>query len=162
MKSQILLLSALLLSSNIVAAETEAQQRITRAGTQAPMTGLDDYFTGQVTVIPVFPSSDTGTHSGAYVTFEAGARTNWHLHPAGQHMIVTEGEGWTQSWDGEVSVVKAGDVVWCPPEVKHWHGASATTSMTHLVITNVKDGKNVEWLEPVTDEQYHAPSQAAQ
>ena len=113
------------------------------------------YFSGgEVRIDFLYPATDAGTHSGAYVTFEPGARTNWHTHPAGQHMIVTSGVGYTQTWNGERCTIKVGDVVWCPVGVKHWHGASEKIAMTHLVITGSKEGKAVEWLEPVTDEQY--------
>ena len=88
-------------------------------------------------------------------TFEPGARSNWHTHPTGQHLIVTSGVGWTQEWHGPIVEIRAGDVVWCPPGVKHWHGATPTTAMTHLALTGTVGGKNVEWLEKVTDEQYH-------
>jgi quercetin dioxygenase-like cupin family protein len=102
----------------------------------------------------LFPAKDTAPFSGAYVTFEPGARSAWHTHPAGQHLIVTSGVGWTQEWDGPTVEIRAGDVVWCPPGVKHWHGASLTTAMTHIALTGTVGGKNVEWLEKVTEEQY--------
>lgn len=88
------------------------------------------------------------------MTFDAGARSAWHTHPLGQTLIVTAGTGWTQEWGGEKQVIKPGDVVWCPPSVKHWHGATATTGMSHIAIQEVLDGKNVEWMEHVSDEQY--------
>jgi quercetin dioxygenase-like cupin family protein len=96
----------------------------------------------------------TAPFSGAYVTFEPGARSAWHTHPAGQHLIVTSGVGWTQEWGGPVTETRTGDVVWCPPGVKHWHGAKPTTAMTHVALTGTAGGKNVDWLEKVSDEQY--------
>lgn len=124
----------------------------------ANKTDFKKYFSGgEVRIDPVYPKSDTGTHSGAYVTFEPGARSNWHTHPRGQHIIVTSGVGYTQTWEGIKHIVKAGDVVWCPDDVKHWHGASKDIAMTHFVITEADtDGKNVEWLEPVSDAQYNS------
>ncbi len=115
----------------------------------------ETYFTGKAVVDYLFPKDQTGTYGGAYVTFEPGARTYWHLHPAGQHMIVTSGLGYTQEFGKAKKIIKAGDVLWCKPGVKHWHGASPNQPMTHLVISGVKDGKSVEWLEKVSDEQYH-------
>jgi quercetin dioxygenase-like cupin family protein len=88
------------------------------------------------------------------VTFEPGARSAWHTHPTGQHLIVTSGVGWTQEWSGPVVEIRAGDVVWCPPAVKHWHGATPTTAMTHIALTGTAGGKNADWLEKVSDEQY--------
>ena len=92
--------------------------------------------------------------SGGSVTFQPGARSAWHIHPAGQHLIVTSGTGWTQQWGGPIVDVHAGDVIVCPPGVKHWHGATPTTAMTHIAITGNQHGKNVEWMEKVSNEQY--------
>ena len=111
-------------------------------------------FTGHAVVDRTFGVKKELPATGAYVTFAPGARSNWHTHPAGQMMIVTSGTGWVQEEGGEKREIKPGDVVWTPPGVKHWHGATATTSMTHFVISVMKDGRNVEWLEKVTDEQY--------
>ena len=88
------------------------------------------------------------------MTFEPGARSHWHTHPAGQHLVVISGAGLTGTADGHVEEIKAGDVVWCPPQIKHWHGAAPKTAMTHMALTGALDGRNVEWMEPVTDEQY--------
>jgi len=118
--------------------------------------GPDDWFTGDVEVAPLFPANETAHFSGAYVTFQPGARTAWHLHPAGQHMIVTAGVGLTGTRDGKVVEFKTGDAIWCPPDVDHWHGATPEKAMTHLVITGDLDGQNVIWKEKVTDEQYNA------
>src|SRR5205814_10521271 len=109
---------------------------------------------GNVRVDPLFAAKDTAPYSGAYVTFEPCARSAWHTHPAGQHLIVTSGVGWTQELGGLTLEIRAGDVIWCPPGVKHWHGATPTTAMTHIALTGTVGGKNVEWLEKVSDEQY--------
>src|SRR4051794_20973925 len=129
---------------------------ITRGGSQASSKGPAEYFTGDVRVQPLFADQDTAAYRGAYVTFQPGARSAWHTHPAGQRLIVTDGAGRTQQWGGPVEEIRAGDVVWCPPGVKHWHGACPTSGMTHLALTGVRDGRNVEWLEKVSDEQYGA------
>ncbi len=143
-------------SGNVLAEENHSgSQMISRAGSQASIRGPDDWFTGDARIDPLFPSNDTAHYSGAYVTFEPGARSAWHTHPAGQHIIVTSGVGRTAVWGGPVEEIKAGDVVWCPPGVKHWHGAAPTTAMTHIVITGFLGGKNVEWSEKVNDEQYN-------
>jgi quercetin dioxygenase-like cupin family protein len=153
--SLMLLALAGALPGHALAADDNAgTQTISRAGSQASIKGLAKFFTGDARIDPLFPSNDTARYSGAYVTFEPGARSAWHLHPAGQHIIVTSGVGRTGVWGGPVEEIRAGDVVWCPPGVKHWHGASPTTAMTHIVITGSLDGKNVEWREKVTDAQY--------
>jgi quercetin dioxygenase-like cupin family protein len=123
-------------------------------GTQKSFKGPAEYFTGDVTVDMLFPPNDTARYSGAYVTFQPGARTNWHWHPAGQHMIVTDGVALTGTRDGKVIEFGEGETVWCPVGVDHWHGATPDAPMTHLVISGVKDGKAVVWKEKVTDEQY--------
>lgn len=130
-------------------------QTITRAGSQPSLKGPAEYFTGNVRVDPLFAATDTAPYSAAYVTFEPGARSAWHVHPTGQRLLVTSGVGRTQEWGGAVEEVRAGDVIICPPKIKHWHGASLTTAMTHIAITGTKDGKNVEWMEKVTEEQYN-------
>ncbi len=130
-------------------------QTLMRSGTQASIKGPADWFTGDVRIDPLFPSNETAHYSGAYVTFEPGARSAWHLHPAGQHIVVTSGVGRTGTEDGKVVEIKAGDVLWCPPGINHWHGAAPTTGMTHLVITGSLNGKNVVWGEKVTDAQYN-------
>jgi quercetin dioxygenase-like cupin family protein len=133
---------------------SKTSQTIYRTGSQGSFTGPAEFFTGNARVDRLFPVNDSAHFSGAYVTFEPGARPAWHTHPAGQHILVTAGVGRTQEWGGPIVEIKAGDVIWCPPGVKHWHGASPTTAMTHLVITGMKNGKNVEWMEKVTDAQY--------
>lgn len=130
------------------------QVTISQNGSQASTQGPAEYFTGRVRVDPLFPAREPANVSGAYVTFEPGARSAWHIHPGGQTLVVTSGLGWTQEWGGPIQEIRPGDVVTCPPGVKHWHGASPTTAMTHMAITAYRDGKNVEWLEKVSDEQY--------
>jgi quercetin dioxygenase-like cupin family protein len=130
------------------------EQTIVRAGTQLSTQGPELHFTGKVRVDPVFAASAEVPYSAAYVTFEPSARTAWHTHPAGQRLIVTAGVGWTGVWGGPVVEIKAGDGVWRSPGVKHWHGATPDSSMTHLALTGDKDGKNVQWLERVSDAQY--------
>lgn len=129
-------------------------QLVYRAESQKSFKGPEDWFTGDVQVVLLFPDNETAHYSGAYVTFQPGARTAWHLHPAGQHMIVTSGIALTGTRDGKIIEFKAGDTVWCPSNVDHWHGATPHAPMTHLVITGILDGKNVVWKEKVTDEQY--------
>jgi quercetin dioxygenase-like cupin family protein len=129
-------------------------QTISRAGSQPSVKGPEEYFTGNVRIDPLFPTTDSSPFSAAYVTFEPGTRSAWHIHPTGQHLIVTSGVGRTQVWGGPIEEIKAGDVIWCPPGVKHWHGASPTSGMTHMAITGTINGKSVEWMEKVTDEQY--------
>ena len=130
--------------------------RITRAGTQPSAKGPAENFTGSVRVDYLFQPSDPSRTSGAHVTFEPGARTAWHVHPLGQTLVVTAGSGWVQPWGGRIELIRPGDVVRIPPGRKHWHGATATTGMTHLAIQEQHDGKTVEWMEKVTDEQYRA------
>jgi quercetin dioxygenase-like cupin family protein len=132
-------------------------QTVTATGSQSSTKGPAEYFIGAVRVDPLFGPKDAAPLTGGYVTFEPGARSNWHTHPAGQHLIVTAGMGWTQEWEGPVMEVRAGDVVWCPPGVKHWHGATPTSAMTHIALTGSVGGKNVEWMEKVTDAQYRKP-----
>jgi quercetin dioxygenase-like cupin family protein len=127
---------------------------ITRSGSQPSSKGSAQYFTGSVRIDPLFQAKDPSRTSGAYVTFEPGARSAWHTHPLGQTLIVTAGTGWVQREGGEKQEIKPGDVIWIPPGVKHWHGATATNGMTHIAIQEQVDGKNVEWMEKVSAEQY--------
>lgn len=138
------------------AAEPKAAdgQRITRVGSQASAAGPAEYFTGRARIDPLWPAGDDIHASGAMVTFEPGARSAWHTHPAGQRLVVVSGVGLTQEWGKPVQEIRPGDVVWCPPGVKHWHGASPTTAMTHLAVSGTRDGKNVEWMGKVSDAQY--------
>jgi quercetin dioxygenase-like cupin family protein len=135
---------------------SEQTMKITRIGSQAPQQGPAEYFTGSVRVEPLFPVSAPSRISSASVTFEPGARSAWHTHPLGQTLIVTAGTGWVQQEGGERQEIKPGDVIWTPPGVKHWHGATATSSVTHLAIQEALDGKVVEWMEKVSEEQYLA------
>ena len=127
---------------------------IKRSGSQASNKGPADWFTGTVRIDPLFQAAQPARAVGASVTFEQGARTAWHTHPLGQTLVVTAGAGLAQKWGGPVEEIRPGDVVWFPPGEKHWHGASPTTAMTHIAIQERLDGKVVDWLEHVTDEQY--------
>ena len=130
---------------------------VTRSDAQSSRQGAAENFTGSVHVDQEFQASAPGRASGARVTFEPGARTAWHSHPLGQTLIVTSGVGRVQRWGDPVDEIRPGDVVWIPPGQKHWHGASPTTSMSHIAIAERLDGKSVDWMEKVTDEQYAAP-----
>jgi quercetin dioxygenase-like cupin family protein len=127
---------------------------ITRSGSQPSRKGVGQYFTGSVRIDPLFQAKDPLRTSGASVTFEPGARSAWHTHPLGQTLIVTARTGWVQQEGREKQEIKPGDVIWIPPGVKHWHGATATNGMTHIAIQEEVDGKNVDWMEQVSDEQY--------
>jgi len=130
---------------------------ITRKADLKTVDGPPEYFTGKVTVTGAFQRPDPSRVSGGIVHFEPGARTAWHTHPAGQTLIVTEGVGWTQVEGGPKLEFHAGDILWCPAEHKHWHGAATHEGMTHIAIQDTIDGKNVVWMEKVTDEEYLAP-----
>jgi quercetin dioxygenase-like cupin family protein len=123
-------------------------------GSRPSAKGAAEYFTGSVVVDPLYPANADTTSVGGLVTFEPGARSAWHTHPAGQVLIVTSGTGWVQEEGGEKQVIRPGDVVWTPPGVKHWHGATATNGVSHIAITNLRDGRNVDWMEKVSDEEY--------
>jgi quercetin dioxygenase-like cupin family protein len=120
---------------------------ITRSGSQPSQKGPAEYFTGSVRIDPLFRAKDRSRTSGAYVTFEPGARSAWHTHPLRQILIVTAGTGWVQQEGGEKQEIKPGDVIWTPPDVKHWHGATATNGMTHIAVQESLGGKNVDWME---------------
>jgi quercetin dioxygenase-like cupin family protein len=129
---------------------------IKRGGSQPSQKGPEEYFTGTVRIDPLFEMPVPARARGANVTFEPGARSAWHTHPLGQTLIVTSGCGWVQS-EGQPKVeIRPGDVIWCPPNEKHWHGATPTTAMTHIALQEALDGKVVEWMEKVTDEEYRA------
>lgn len=130
---------------------------IQRSGSQQPYQAPADNFTGSVRVTPLFPVVTPSRVAGASVTFGPGARTNWHTHPLGQILIVTAGTGWVQQWGGSIQEIREGDVVRIPSGQKHWHGATATTSMTHIAVQEQLDGKTVEWMEKVSDEQFRRP-----
>lgn len=136
---------------------------ISSANSRPSTKGSPDYFNGAVRVDPLFDASGAPTSTGtplacvvvASVTFEPGARTAWHTHPLGQTLLITSGCGWAQRAGGPREELRSGDVVWFPPGEKHWHGATATTAMTHIAIQEKSDGKTVEWMEQVPDEQYN-------
>ncbi|HYA88676.1 MAG TPA: carboxymuconolactone decarboxylase family protein [Nitrospirota bacterium] len=127
---------------------------ITRSGSQPSSKGPAEYFIGSVQIDPLFKANDPLRASGGRVTFEPGARTAWHSHPYGQILIVTAGSGWIQQWDGPIEEIREGDVVHIPPGLKHWHGATSTTRMTHIALQEQLDGKAADWMEKVSDEQY--------
>ena len=129
---------------------------IKRSGSQPSSKGQSEYFTGNVRIDPLFQAPTPARVSVASVTFELGARTAWHSHPLGQTLNVTAGCGLVQSWGGPIEKIRPGDVVWCPPGEKHWHGATATTAMSHISIVELLDGKSADWMEKVSDEQYQA------
>ena len=128
--------------------------QIIRNGSRPSAKGPTEYFTGAVRVDPLFQSGDPARVSGAHVTFEPGARSAWHTHPLGQTLIVTSGLGPAQAEDGPVEEIRPGDVIWFPPGEKHWHGAAPTTAMTHIAVQEKLDGKAVDWMEKVSNEQY--------
>lgn len=127
---------------------------IQRNGSKPSVKGPEAWFTGTVRLDSPFEATEPASLAGAVVTFEPGARTNWHTHPLGQTLIVTAGQGWVQSEDRARETINPGDVVWFPPGEKHWHGATATTAMTHVALQERQGGNTVTWLEPVNDEQY--------
>src|SRR6266702_5893921 len=134
-----------------------------RNGSQASGKGPDEYFTGTVRIDPLVQAPAPARVLAVSVTFEPGARTAWHTHPLGQSLIVTSGVGWTQCWGEPVQEIRPGDVIWCPPGKKHWHGATPATAMSHIAIVEALDGKAVDWMEQVSEEQYrlHPPPQLA-
>ncbi len=129
---------------------------IKRNGSQLSRKGPADWFTGVVRIDTPFQASEPARVGGAIVTLEPGARTAWHTHPLGQTLIVTSGRGWVQREDGPIEEIRPGDVVWFSPGEKHWHGATATTAMTHIAIVEQVDGKSADWMENVSDKQYRA------
>ena len=131
---------------------------IKRSGSQPSTKGSTEYFTGNVRIDPLIQAPDPARVVGASVTFEPGARTAWHTHPLGQILIVTTGRGLIQTWDGPIREIWPGDVVWIPPGEKHWHGAKATSAMTHIAIQQQLHGKTADWMEKVSDELYQAAS----
>ena len=127
---------------------------IKRIGSQPSNKGPADWFTGAVRIDPLVQAPAPARVVGASVTFEPGARTAWHTHPLGQTLIVTTGCGWAQRWGGAIEEIRPGDVIWIPPGEKHWHGAAPTTGMTHIAIQEQLEGKAVDWMEKVGDDQY--------
>jgi len=134
----------------------DTDMEITRKADQDVVEGPEDLFTGKATIRGNFSREDPSRLTGAIVTFEPGARTAWHKHPLGQTLIVTDGVGWTKVEGGEKYEFHEGDIMWCPPDRKHWHGATPDSSMTHIAIQEALDGENVVWMEKVTDEEYLA------
>ena len=132
---------------------------IKRVDSQQTSKGPAEWFTGSVRIQPLIEAPEPARVRGASVTFEPGARTAWHTHPLGQTLIVTSGLGWAQRAGGPIEEIRPGDVVWFAPNEKHWHGASSTTAMTHIAIQEALDGKVVEWMEKVTDEEYRLGTQ---
>ncbi|HJU33718.1 MAG TPA: cupin domain-containing protein [Nitrososphaera sp.] len=130
---------------------------IRRIGTQASSKGPSDWFTGTVRIDPLFQAPAPARVQSVSVTFEPGARTAWHKHPLGQTLLVTSGCGWVQHDGAPIEEVRPGDLVWFPPGEKHWHGATPTTAMTHIAIQEQLDGKAVDWMEKVSEEQYRRP-----
>ncbi|PIO43074.1 cupin domain-containing protein [Phyllobacterium zundukense] len=153
-KRQALTITSLVLAASVASAQSDQAIAVTRAGSQPSTIGSAESFTGSVRIDSRFKGSGAARISGGTVTFEPGARTAWHTHPLGQTLIVTTGIGRVQNWDGAVQEIRPGDTVWIPPGVKHWHGASATVGMSHIAFSEALDGKTVEWMEQVSDEQY--------
>ncbi|MGV1926372.1 (R)-mandelonitrile lyase [Agrobacterium tumefaciens] len=154
MNMKTVLTIALSLGASAASAEPDKAVSATRVGTNPSTAGPSSNFTGAVRVDSRFSATAPATVGGGTVTFEPGARTAWHTHPLGQTLIVTAGVGLVQHWDGEIQEIRPGDIAWIPPGVKHWHGATATAGMSHIAISETLDGKSVEWMEHVTDEQY--------
>lgn len=127
---------------------------VMQSGAKPSVKGPAEYFTGTVRIDAPFQGTEPARVGGATVTFEPSSRTAWHTHPLGQTLIVTAGLGLVQEWDGPVREIRPGDTVWIPAGIKHWHGAAAETAMSHIAIAEAHDGKVVDWMEKVTDEQY--------
>jgi len=155
----LLFASSFWLAAQPLSQGVKSMQNITIApsGSQPSTAGSTEYFTGMVRVDPLIAVVEPSRMAGARVTFEPGARTAWHTHPLGQTLIVTAGTGWVQQWGEAIEEFHEGDVVRIPPGVKHWHGATATSRMTHIALQEQVDGKVVDWMEKVTDEQYRRP-----
>ena len=133
------------------AAAGAGRLEVVRSGSQPEVVGSAENFSGRVAVTPLFQANEHRRAAGAYVRFEPGAHSAWHTHPAGQTLVVTDGVGWVQEWGGAKQEIRPGDVVWTPPGVKHWHGATATSAMTHLAVQEHVDGKTVVWMEKVEE-----------
>lgn len=153
---KLLAASTLILSMSAPAAiaETEEKVKIQRSGSLPSRPGPEDYFTDKVRIDAPFAGTEPARVGGATVTFEPGARTAWHTHPLGQTLIVTQGRGWIQVWGDPIQEMNQGDIVWIPEGVKHWHGATPETAMTHIAIAESLNGSPVDWMEKVSDEQY--------
>lgn len=152
--------TAALLSHSVAQAhEGDEKMEISRKDAQETIEGPEENFTGKATISAMFQREDPSRLTGAIVHFEPGARTAWHSHPLGQTLIVTEGVGWTQVEGEEKVEFYEGDILWCPKDKKHWHGATPDSAMTHIALQESLDGSNVTWMEKVTDEEYHAGSE---
>ena len=134
--------------------ESAMEIEITRNGSKSSVQGPADWFTGTTRLEPLFDPNESARAGAARVSFEPGARTAWHTHPLGQRLVVTSGVGWVQGEGGPVQEIRPGDVVWFPPGLRHWHGATPTTAMSHIAIQEQLNGKVVDWMEKVSDEQY--------
>ena len=139
---------------NSAPGHADGEMEISRDATRPENGGSPDFFTGEVVVKPLFDANDYRNTSAGQVTFSPCARSAWHTHPAGQTLIVTTGTGWVQQWGQQKQEIGPGDVIWTPPGVKHWHGATATEAMTHYALQGAVDGLNVDWMEKVSDDQY--------
>lgn len=155
--SMVMIGAALSLLGPLAGSAEPADVTVTRVGSQSSSVGPAQNFTGAVRVDSRFEAPAPARSGGGIVTFEPGARTAWHTHPLGQTLIVTTGVGRVQKWGSEVQEIRAGDMVWIPPGIKHWHGASPGLAMTHLAIAERLDGKGVDWMEKVSDAQYGGP-----
>jgi len=154
MKRLAMTIVPLFLAISVASAQSDLAITVTRAGSQPSTAGSAENFTGAVRVDSRFKGTGLARISGATVIFEPGARTAWHRHPLGQTLIIMDGVGLVQHWEGPVQEIRPGDTVWIPPGVKHWHGASSTVGMSHIAVSEALDGKTVEWMEKVSDEQY--------
>lgn len=154
MKSLAATLIAVVLGAASASAQSNPTITVTRPGSQPSTVGPASNFIGSVRVDSRFQGAAPARISGGTVTFAPAARTAWHAHPLGQTLIVTAGVGLVQMWDGPIQEIRPGDIVWIPPGVKHWHGATATNGMSHIAFSEALDGKTVEWMEQVSDEQY--------
>lgn len=150
------LLVSALLSAPLAASAQALRQEISPAATRPTIDAPARFFTGRVRITPLFEPTREVPLTGGFVTFEPGARSAWHTHPTGQHLVIVAGTARTQAWGGPVIELQPGDVLWCAPGVKHWHGATPSAPMTHLALTGTVDGNNVTWLEQVSDAQYGA------
>jgi quercetin dioxygenase-like cupin family protein len=154
MKSLVAATISVALCAPAALAETKSMITVTRPGAEPSAAGPAENFTGSVRVDARFKGTAPARIAGATVTFEPGARTAWHMHPLGQTLIVTAGIGVVQEWGGPAQEIRPGDIIWIPPGVKHWHGASEANGMSHIAFSEALDGKSVQWMEKVTDEQY--------
>jgi quercetin dioxygenase-like cupin family protein len=154
MKSLAIAITSIALYASAALAQSDPMITVTRPGSHPSAAGSADNFTGSVRVDSRFQASAPARIGGGLVTFDPGARTAWHTHPLGQTLIVTAGVGLVQAWGGPMQEIRPGDVVWIPPGTKHWHGATPSNGMSHLALAEALDGKTVEWMEHVSDEQY--------